>query len=181
MKWQCRSPALYAAAYQSSGQVRTSAVTDDKAESDGAVYSEVGIYLRPRFGPATLVALTSPVMPYQWWSNSIRGSRVVSWGASSFGIYDPNIPKPYGIGPYTVFNGWFENQVNNLQFDFAADEVFPASLQVDNFHPSDELAVFVGTSTWADGQGWPGSLAGAVMSVAVPSITLQLGPILITS
>ena len=97
-----------------------------------------------------------------------------------FGIYDPKIGQPYRRCVVHVFNDWYENQLNGLRFDFAIDEAFPVALQVDNFHPSEELAVYVGTLTLADGQGWPGSLAGAVMSVAVPSITLTLGPVLTT-
>ena len=105
----------------------------------------------------------------------------MSWGASEFGIYDPNVPKPYGQGPYTLLNYWVEDRLDELRFDLATDVVFPVSFQIDNFDPSRELAVYVFTHTWAHGEGWPGSLAGAVMSVAVPSITLELNPVLIAS
>jgi hypothetical protein len=135
----------------------------------------MGIYFQAKFGPATLLASISPTCTYQWWTNSIKGSQVSSYGANSFGIFNPQIPKPYGFITYTVFEDWFENQSNALRFDFGTG-LSPASFEIDMVSPPTWLVVYVNLQSWVHGQGWPGSLAGSVISVAVPSITLVLNP-----
>jgi hypothetical protein len=170
-------PVLSASANNSTGQISTSAVTNDTKESNGYISSEMGIYFQAKFGPANLLASSSPSCTYQWWTNSIKDSHVRPAQAAAFGILDPHLPRPYSVLTYTAFEGWFETQSNALRFDFGTDLVSPASFEIA-VTPS-WLVIFVSSWSWVTGEGWPGSLAGAVISMAVPSITLVLNPAII--
>jgi hypothetical protein len=171
------SPAMSGSADRAAAQVGGSVVTDSAGRSAGYVYSEMGIYFRPKFGPAILRCSASPSCSYQWWTNSIQGSGVRSYGDGSFGIYDGTNPGST-VWQYTRFNTWFSDHADELHFDVAFDRIVPISFQTQlHVSPFSEYSVFVATENSAfDQHGWPGSLAGSELSVMVPSITLELNP-----
>jgi hypothetical protein len=174
------SPAMSGSADKAYAQVSGSVVTDSAGRSAGYVYSEMGIYFRPKFGPAILRCSASPSCSYQWWTNSIQGSGVRSYGGGSFGIFDGTRPGSAGDYPWqsTGFNAWFSDHADELHFDLAFDRIVPISFQTQlDVYPFSEYSVFVATENSAfDQHGWPGSLAGSELSVTVPSITLELNP-----
>jgi len=155
----------------STGQISSSAVTDYKAGGSPFALALVDIHFRPLFGPATLRASISPSVDYQWWTNSIKHSRVRSQGAVSFGL---SLSGSEGNFVQTELVSWDAAQSDDIQFDFGSNSQVPGSIQWDNVDPSLEYRLSVMVENLAYGQGWPGSLAGSMLSVTVPSITLEL-------
>ncbi len=175
-------PYDYAFAYSGSadkntGQASGSAVTDPQSPSTGDVfaYTEMGIYFRPMFGPATLTlkASASPAVSLEWWTNSLYpDSKVLSWGSGCLGIWA-------ALGRWSInsaeanFASWDEESTQEVHFDFRSIPPAPVSaeLEVDN---SMFCVMYVATFNRVRGVGWPGSLAGSMMSITVPSITFEL-------
>jgi hypothetical protein len=169
------NPALVGSANKATGQLSSSAVTDFAAPNRGYVYSEMGIYLHPMFGPATLRVSASPALSIEWWTNSLNAeSTVVSTGMSGLGIWaQQGLVGPVNSALATSLTDWDEECTGQILFDFGSNPHEPLSveLQVD---PSFTCLLFFATQTLVQGVGWPGSLAGAVISVTLPSITFEL-------
>ena len=168
------NPSLTGSANKNTGQISGSAVSDFQAASFGTMYTEMGIYLHPMFGPATLSVSAHPAFSIEWWTNSLYAdSTVVSLGQGALGIYG----QQGEIGPITgsiaPFDSWDEEMTQQVLFDFGSNPHIPISVetQVD---PSFNYALFVSTVNHVQNVGWPGSLAGSMMSVTLPSITFEL-------
>jgi hypothetical protein len=168
------NPTLTGSANKTTGQSSASAITDSAAPSAGSVYTEIGIYLHPMFGPAVLSVSAHPAFSIEWWINSLNtNSPVRAFGAGALGVY----AQTGEIGPTTgtdaVFDTWDEQETQTVLFDFGSNPHIPVSAQV-NVDTSFECAIFVATTTHVEGVGWPGSLAGSIMTVTLPSITFEL-------
>jgi len=168
------SPTLTGSANKTTGQSSGSAISNSTAPSAGSIYTEIGIYLHPMFGPAVLSVSAHPAFSIEWWTNSLNtNSPVRAFGAGALGVY----AQTGEIGPTTgvdaVFDSWDEQATQTVLFDFGSNPHIPVSAQVQ-VDPSFECAIFVATTTHVEAIGWPGSLAGSMMTVTLPSITFEL-------
>jgi hypothetical protein len=172
------NPSLVGSANKATGQLSSNAVTDFTAPNRGYVYSEMGIYLQPMFGPATLRVSASPAISIEWWTNSLNAAdTVISTGNSALGIWaQQGLVGPANSAVANSLTDWDEECTGQILFDFGSNPHEPLSteLQVD---PSFTCILFFATQTLVQGVGWPGSLAGSVISVALPSITFELDQI----
>jgi hypothetical protein len=168
------NPTLTGSADKTTGQSSGSAITNSTAPSAGSIYTEIGIYLHPMFGPAILTVSAHPAFSIEWWTNSLNiNSPVRSFGEGSLGIYAQTGEIGPSTGVIADFDSWDEQATNQVLFDFGSNPHIPVSAQLP-VDPSLECAIFVATTTHVEGVGWPGSLAGSMMTVTLPSITFQL-------
>jgi len=168
------SPTLTGSASKTTGQSSASAISNSTSPSAGSVYTEIGIYLHPMFGPARLTVSAHPAFSIEWWTNSLNTtSPVRAFGSGALGVY----AQTGEIGPTTgvdaIFDCWDEQATQTVLFDFGSNPHIPVSAQVQ-VDPSLECAIFVSTTTHVEAIGWPGSLAGSIMTVTLPSITFEL-------
>lgn len=168
------NPILTGSADKTTGQSSGSAVTDYNAPSAGSFYTEMGIYFHPTFGPAILTVSAHPAFSIDWWTNSLNtNSPVRSFGVGGLGVYAQTGEIGRTTGAGDNFDCWDEQVTQQVLFDAGSNPHIPVSveLQVDS---SLECALFVATTTHVEGIGWPGSIAGSMMSVTLPSITFEL-------
>jgi hypothetical protein len=176
-----------ASANRLNGQINLSAITSaNQGFGGGSAYGVVGLYFHP-FGSGTLTVRAAPKYSYQWWTNSIRPTALVkSHGHVSLVIY--------GVDAYgdttgetgtivstaaTVLFSWDEEETNQVRFDFKSDLQTPGAVTMNVDH-SLVYYLFVEAQAAVHGFGWPGSLAGAKLSITVPSIAYDyhLHPVL---
>jgi len=168
------NPSLTGSANKNTGQISGSAVSDFQAASFGTMYTEMGIYFHPIFGPANLYVSAHPAFSIEWWTNSLfADSTVVSLGEGALGIYAQQGEIGPSTGGFAPFDSWDEEMTQQVRFDFGSNPHIPVAVeaQVD---PSFNCAIFVSTVNHVQNVGWPGSLAGSMMSVTLPSITFEL-------
>ena len=65
---------------------------------------------------------------------------------------------------------WDEQATQQIRFDFGSSASTPLSVELE-VNPTLIYCLFVSLNVHVQGAGWPGSLAGAVISVAVPSFS----------
>ncbi len=173
-------PVLAGSADKNTGQMSASCmVAIDPGRNGGSMYTTVGIYFHP-MAPGTLTVYANPTYSFQWWTNSIADYNPVrSFGAGGLTIYGIDVVHQTTTGLSGIdavagqqFFMWEEDQTSQVRFDAGFDLQASVSVQT----PVDQTLVyllFVEASTHVEGMGWPGSLAGAIMSVTVPSITYE--------
>jgi hypothetical protein len=180
-------PVLSGSADKNTGQMSDSCmVAIHPGRSGGSMYTTVGIYFHP-MTPGTLTVYANPTFSFQWWTNSIADySPVRSAGAGALTIYGIDVVRETTTGlsgidvvAGTQFFMWEEDQTSQVRFDAGFDLQASVSVQT----PVDQTLVyllFVEAFTHVEGMGWPGSLAGAIMSVTVPSISydFEIQPVL---
>lgn len=166
--------ALAGSADKNTGQLNASAITDSQAPSRGGVYTEMGIYLRPP-RPIFLSVSATPAISIEWWTNSLNpASTVASTGSALLGIWaqqgTPIGPSKSATAP--SLTDWDEELTQQVRFDFGSNPHEPLStnLAVD---PSFSCLLLFATDNEVLGVGWPGSLAGSMTSVTVPSFTFD--------
>jgi hypothetical protein len=152
------------------GQLNCSIATDFKSPSSGSAMGVMGVYFRPILGSATARVWFSSEIGLSWWVNSIGPEACAGW-QGLIELYQYN-------GAFTsltrgAFLGGAEDAVNALNFDFVS---YPGPTWYLKAPVSSEHFYFVviSLSCSATGAGWPGSLAGAITSVIVPSITVEV-------
>jgi hypothetical protein len=154
------------------GQLSGSAVTATaRGLNAGSFYSEMGIYFHP-VTAGTLYLSSTPSFSFQWWTNSLNTALVRSFGSAQLGIFTLDRLGNVGGGPTMAMKQWDEQMTQQIRFDFGSNPGTPLSVQM-NVNPTLIYALFVSIDVHVEGIGWPGSLAGAVMSVAVPSFTYE--------
>jgi len=166
-----------ASADKNSGQLSVSAVTDFAKPSSPFAYAETGIYFRPVV-PAGLRVWASPAFAFSWSVNSlsmaypaeadILGSLTIL-GEQGTDFGPRRTASQFFPGP----NGVSESITQGLAFDFQSNPGTPlfAELEVD---PSFFYVLYVCCDCDVIGEGWPGSLATASLSVTVPFITFEV-------
>lgn len=171
-------PTLAGSSDKNTGQMSASAITATKRGfNGGSMYTTLGVYFHP-LGPGTLTLHAAPKFSFQWWTNSVGGNSLVrSFGSGGLTIYGVDVARQTtgGVGTIvstagTQFGLWDEAQTDQVRFDFGFDLQAPTSVQIDVNHDLVYL-LFVDADVHVEGIGWPGSLAGAKMSVTVPSLT----------
>jgi hypothetical protein len=166
-------PILTGSANRNTGQLSGSAVTD-QAACFGSVYNEMGIYLHPMFGPAILRLSASPAFSIEWWTNSLYAdSTVLSFGEGRLGIYATQGIIGPSRGARAVFDSWDQEATQQILLDYGSNPHIPVSVELE-VDPSFTCMLFIATVNRVSGVGWPGSLAGSMMSVTLPSLSFEL-------
>jgi hypothetical protein len=176
-----------ASADRGTGQINVSAVSSsNKGFGGGSAYGVVGLYFHP-FGSGHLTVRATPKFSFQWWTNSIRPTALVkSHGHVSLTIYavDAYADTTGEVGTIvnnasTLIHSWNEEETNQVRFDFKFDLEAPGTVSMNVDH-SLVYYLFIESQVGVHGVGWPGSLAGAKMSITVPSISYDyhLHPVL---
>jgi hypothetical protein len=172
------APQLTGAANKGTGQMSASAFTGTDGLSIGTMYTEMGIYLHPAFGPANLIVSATPSFSFDEATNSLTPDAAVrSFGSIAVSIY----AQTGELGPINATDSLvfeFDQQAaGQLQFDFGSNTNVrrTAQMVVD---PSFQCALFVSIVAHVEGIGWPGSVASSHIVVSVPSISFELQPIL---
>jgi hypothetical protein len=75
-----------------------------------------------------------------------------------------------GGGPTAFMKQWDEQMPGQVRFDFGSGGPIPLSVRLQ-VTATLIYALHVSLDVHVNGIGWPGSLAGAVLSVDVPSFT----------
>ncbi len=155
------------------GQVNCSSVTVSHGRNMGSAYAEVGIFFHPMTS-GTLRLSASPAFSFQWWTNSLSsGAPVRSEAEGQLTIYGVDRNFIISGGGAATFKSWDECSAQQVRFDLGSISQSPVSVQADVNNTLIYL-LFVSVFAHVEGVGWPGSLAGAMMSVTVPSLTWQL-------
>ncbi len=170
-------PTLSGSTDKNTGQMSVSCITATQhGFNGGSMFTNVGIYFHP-MSAGTLTVHATPKFSFQRWTNSLGTSPVRSFGSGGLSIFGVDVESQTTGGVGTIkttagqqFFSWDENEVGQVRFDFGFDLQTSVSAQIDVDHTLVYL-LFVDADTHVEGIGWPGSLAGAVMSVTVPFIS----------
>lgn len=180
-------PTITGSADKNTGQMSVSCDTaTEPGFNGGSMYTSVGIYFHPSV-PGILTVTATPKYSFQWWTNSISSSSSVeSFGSGGVTIYGVDVASQTTGATGTIvsvanaqFYGWDETQMDQINLDFGFDLETTATTQIEVDHTLVYL-LFVDIETAVEGVGWPGSLAGAEMSVTVPSISYDFEPKLVS-
>lgn len=143
----------------------------------GNEYARVGFFFHPMTS-GTLTIASSPTYSFAWSTNSLNSSFVESAGGIGLTIYGMNdlgqIPASGGAN----YESWEDLNTGEIGLGFASNvqKSLSTSLEVD---PSLVYLCFVEVDAGAAGMGWPGSLATAMASATVPSISYEFVPRLV--
>jgi len=173
-------PTLSSSVNKDTGQMSVSAISStDRGFNGGSKYTTVGIYFHPT-GPGTLTVTAMPVYSYQWWTNSLHPySSVRSYGEVGLSIYGVDVANQTTGALNTIITvagkvafQWDQQQAGQVSFDFGSDLQTSVSASAYVNHTLIYL-LFIEAEAHVEGVGWPGSLAGSKLSVAVPSISYE--------
>jgi hypothetical protein len=179
-------PTISGSTDKNTGQMSVSCLTaNEPGFNGGSMYTTVGIYFHP-VAPGTLTVRATPKYSFQWWTNSIPPSSAVrSTGSGNLNIYGVDVASQTTGATGTIistatqqFFGWDEQQLDQINLDFGFDLETTVTTQIAVDHTLVYL-LFVDIDAGVEGDGWPGSLAGAEMSATVPSISYDFEPKLV--
>lgn len=160
------------------GQISASAASlQTPGFNGGSEYARVGIYFHPMTS-GTLTISSAPTYSFEWLTNSLNTSYVGSSGAVGLTIY--GLTDLFQIGgtagiDYVSWQEYTTGQIN-LGYGFNVTKSASVSLEVT---PAQVYICFVEVDASAVGLGWPGSLASAMVSATVPSISYEFRPRLV--
>jgi hypothetical protein len=158
------------------GQINASAVSSQSPGfNGGSEYARVGIFFHP-MTQGTLTISASPTYSFEWSTNSLNTTDVTSNGDVGLTIYGMNELAQISATAGDFYESWDELATGqiNLDFGFNVKKSLSASLEVT---PSLVYLCFVEVFAFAQGEGWPGSLATAMASATVPSISYEFVPL----
>jgi hypothetical protein len=157
------------------GQISASAVTGQTGSNGGMEWAQVGIYFHPMTS-GTLTISASPTYSFVWSTNSLNTSGVNSFGDVALVIYGMNDQGQILAGAGLTYEHWNKGEIGQIQFDsgFNVQKSLFVSLAVN---PSLVYLCFVEVDAGVLGAGWPGSLATAMVSATVPSISYEFDPL----
>jgi hypothetical protein len=170
---------LQATSDRRTGLMNLSAVTaNERGRSGGSMYATVGIYFHPP-GRGTLTVSAAPTYSYQWWTNSLSsGDFVRSFGQLGLTVYGVDVASQTVGENGTIeatasseFFSWNETRSGEINLDFDSNVDAPVMSAQLNVNRNLVYLIFVDADVHVDGEGWPGSVAGSKLSVAVPYIT----------
>ncbi len=170
-------PTISGSADRITGKMSVSAVSSsDFGFNGGGMYTTVGIYFHPMTAGSLTVSI-NPSYSFEWWTNSLAWyDPLQSFGEGAVTVYGVDVAgQTTGAtgGIETVatqqFKMWNQQNPGEIQIDTGFDLQTPASLTV-NVDPTQVYLLFVEADVDVQTGGWPGSLAGAMMSVSVPYI-----------
>jgi hypothetical protein len=160
------------------GQISASAASlQTPGFNGGSEYARVGIYFHPMTS-GTLTISSAPTYSFEWLTNSLNTSYVGSSGTVGLTIY--GLTDLFQIGgtagiDYVSWQEYTTGQIN-LGYGFNVTKSASVSLEVT---PAQVYICFVEVDASAVGLGWPGSLASAMVSATVPSISYEFRPRLV--
>lgn len=166
-------PTISATGDETLGQMTCTVETNYNSPSAGTASNLLGVYFKPHFLNATVTVSFESEISFYWYVNSIRNKEAISEAQGLIELYQYDgafVEPPLRVGAYL---GWAEVGLNSLDFDVVSEPGPTWSLQApvsSNYF----YFVVVRLSCTASGSGWPGSLAGAVATVTVPSITVNV-------
>jgi hypothetical protein len=160
-----------------SGQMTASAVSSStRGFGGGSMFTAVGIYFHPPTA-GTLSVSAKPKFSFQRWTNSLGTSPVRSFGSVGLTVFGVDVASQTtgSVGTIvstagsTIFS-WDTSLAGQIDLDFGFDREDSATTSLAVNHTLVYL-LFVEAEVHVEGVGWPGSLAGAKLSVTVPSIS----------
>jgi hypothetical protein len=152
------------------GQISASAVSSQtKGFNGGSEYARVGIFFHP-MTEGTLTISASPTYSFQWSTNSLNTTFVQSSGDVGLTVYGMNEFAQILATGGGLYESWQEMDTGQINFNFGFDVQKPLSVSL-NVTPSLIYLCFVEVFAFVAGMGWPGSLATAIASATVPSIS----------
>ena len=160
------------------GQISASAASSaTPGFNGGSEYARVGFYFHPTTS-GTLTISSAPTYSFEWITNSLNTSYVGSSGTVGLTIY--GLTDLFQIGGtagsnYVSWQDYTTGQIN-LGYEFNVTKSLSVSLEVT---PAQVYICFVEVDALAVGLGWPGSLASAMVSATVPSISYEFTPRLV--
>jgi hypothetical protein len=171
------NPTLSASA-NVNGQISASAVTSEKRGfNGGSEYARVGIFFHPTTA-GTLTISASPTYSFEWSTNSLNTTLVTSSGDVGLTVYGMDDMAHIVAGANNMYQLWQEDASGEINLDFGFDvhKSLSVSLSVTR---SLVYLCFVEVEAHVVGMGWPGSLATAMASATVPSISYRFEPELV--
>ena len=171
-------PTLQGSTDKNTGKMSLSALTNTaRGFNGGSMYTTVGIYFHPP-GRGTLTMSAAPKYSFQWWTNSLRPTDLVrSFGQLGLTVYGVDVAGQtvgqLGTIEATAgaeFFSWDETQSGQVHLDCGFDvQTGVVSAQL-NVNRNLVYLLFVDADVHVEGVGWPGSVAGAKLTVNVPYI-----------
>ena len=168
------------ASANTNGQISASAVSSSTPGFNlGSEYARVGIYFHP-MTVGTLIISASPTYSFEWSTNSLNTSFVESAGEVGLTIYGLTDLSTIGGTAGNIYTTWQNFTTGTIQLGYGFDQTrtLSASLEVT---PAQVYICFVEVDALAAGVGWPGSLATAMASATVPSISYEFVPRLVNA
>jgi hypothetical protein len=160
------------------GQISASAVTSaTRGFNGGSEYARVGIFFHP-MTQGTLTISASPTYSYQWSTNSLNTTYVTSSGDVGLTVYGMNEMAQILATAGEMYELWEELDTGEINLDFAFNVQKSLSVSL-SVAPSLVYLCFVEVEAHVVGMGWPGSLATAMASATVPSISYRFQPQLV--
>lgn len=162
------------------GQMSMSALSSSEPGfNGGGMYATVGVYFHPMTAGILSVSV-KPTYSFQWWTNSLQSFDIVqAYGQGALTVYGVDVASQTTGATGTIetvagqnFVMWNQENTGEIQFDAGFDLQTPASVSV-SVDPTQVYLLFVDANVDVQGVGWPGSLAGAVLSVTVPYIAYE--------
>lgn len=173
------NPILEGIANKNTGKMSLDAITTTESGfNGGGMYTTVGIYFHPP-SRGTLKLSAAPTYSFQWWTNSLGSTVIVrTFGQLGLTVYGVDLASQTIGETGTIlatagneFFSWDESPSNQIQLDFGFD-VQTTSLSAElEVNRNLVYLLFVDAFVHVEGMGWPGSLAGAKLSVSVPYLT----------
>jgi hypothetical protein len=162
------------------GRISGSAVTSQAPGfNGGSEFARVGIFFHP-MTEGTLTISASPGFSFQWSTNSLNTSFVTSSGSVGLAIFGMNEFGQILASAGDLYERWQEDKTGQINFDFGFN--LQKSLSVSlNVTRSLIYLCFVSVHAHVVGVGWPGSLATAMASATVPSISFAFTPQLVAT
>jgi hypothetical protein len=157
------------------GQIGASALTAETGFNGGSEYARVGFFFHP-MTQGTLTVSASPTYSFEWSTNSLNNAFVTSSGDVGLTVYGMNELGQILSTAGSFYKIW-QQAMTGIQFDFGFDlqNSMSASLAVA---PGQIYLCFVEVFAGVFGSGWPtaGSLASAMASATVPSMSFAFDP-----
>ncbi|MGA2418527.1 MAG: hypothetical protein ABSG69_00470 [Candidatus Acidiferrum sp.] len=164
------------------GQISASAATVQSGFNGGSEYARVGIFFHPT-APGTLTISSSPTYSFEWVTNSLGSSFVDSEGSVGLDIYGMNELGEILSSTGANYKSWQELATGQVNLDFGSDITGSLSVSLE-VNPGQVYLCFVEVDAHVAGDGWMGipnnqSLAVAMASATVPSISYEFRPLLL--
>ena len=160
------------------GQIGASAATAEAGPNNGSEYARVGFFFHP-MTQGTLTISASPTYSFEWSTNSLNNTPVTSSGDVGLTVYGMNELAQILSTAGSTYTSW-QQDTTGVQFNFGFDlqNSLSVSLPVT---PAQIYLCFVEVFAQAMGCGWPGSLASAMASATVPSISFEFVPLVVAN
>lgn len=159
------------------GQIGASAATAESgSNNNGSEYARVGFFFHP-MSQGTLSVSASPTYSFEWSTNSLNNTAVTSSGDVGLTVYGMNEFGQILSTAGSSYTSW-QQESTGVQFNFGFDLQKSLSVYLP-VTPAQIYLCFVEVFAQAMGCGWPGSLASAMASATVPSMSFEFVPQLV--